>query len=553
MTTIETSEQSGAGSESGPGPLAGRREWLGLAVLLLPLLLVSMDVSVLYFAVPFIGRALEPTGTQQLWILDMYGFVLSGLLIVMGALGDRIGRRRLLLVGAALFGGASLAAAYAHNAETLIAARALLGVGGAALMPSTLALIRTMFVDPKQRGTAIALWTAVMTGGISLGPILSGLLVEHFWWGSIFLINVPAMAILLFLVPVFVPRHRGLAQGPFDLIGAVLSLGTLLPVVYGIKEIARSGAATLPVLSIGFGLIVGTLFVRRQLTAAHPLLDLELLRMRAFGGSVVANVLSMFAIVGFAIFTTQYLQSVLGMSPLRAALWSLVPSGAVAVATPVATVLARRMDRVWVMCGGFVLAAGGFTVLAGARSDSSLGLLLGGSAVYAAGVVAVMTQVTEMAMGVAPADRAASASAVLESGSELGGALGMALLGTIGDAVYHRAMADTAPSGPARETLGGAQAVAADLPGNSGRALVDSARDAFCDGMNAAAIGAAVVMVVAAAYCARFLRGVPVANAGAEEGTSTPVAASVAEREKAEAGVGEAVDAVDVRAANGRA
>ncbi|MFI6586653.1 MFS transporter [Embleya sp. NPDC050493] len=509
MAIIETSERPGS------VPLAGRREWIGLAVLLLPLLLVSMDVSVLYFAVPFIGRALEPTGTQQLWILDMYGFVLSGLLILMGALGDRIGRRRLLLVGAALFGGASLVAAYAHNAETLIAARALLGVGGAALMPSTLALIRTMFADPGQRGTAIALWTAVMTGGISLGPILSGLLVEHFWWGSIFLINVPAMAILLFLVPVFVPRHRGLAQGPFDLIGAVLSLGTLLPVVYGIKEIARSGAATLPVLSIGFGLIVGAMFVRRQLTAAHPLLDLELLRMRAFGGSVVANVLAMFAIVGFAIFTTQYLQSVLGMSPLRAALWSLVPSGAVAVATPVATVLARRMDRAWVMCGGFVLGAGGFTILAGARPDSSLGLLLGGAAVYAAGVVAVMTQVTEMAMGVAPPDRAASASAVLESGSELGGALGMALLGTIGDAVYHRAMTDTAPSGPARETLGGAQAVAAHLPEDSGRALVHSAREAFCDGMSAAAIGAAVVMVVAAAYCARFLRGVPVANGDA--------------------------------------
>ncbi|WP_424640580.1 MFS transporter [Embleya sp. AB8] len=472
-----------------------------------------MDVSVLYFAVPFIGRALEPTGTQQLWILDMYGFVLSGLLIVMGALGDRIGRRRLLLVGAALFAGASLIAAYAHSAETLIAARAVLGVGGAALMPSTLALIRTMFADPKQRATALAIWTGVLTTGISLGPILSGVLVEHFWWGSIFLINVPAMAILLFLVPVFVPRHRGVGQGRFDLIGAVLSLGTLLPVVYGIKEIARTGAATLPVASIGVGLVLGALFVRRQLTAEHPLLDLELLRLRAFGGSVVANVLAMFAIVGFAIFTTQYLQSVLGMSPLRAALWSLVPSVAVAVATPVAALLARRVDRGWVMCGGFAVGGAGFAVLTGARPDSSLGVLLAGAAVYAAGVVAVMTQVTDMAMGVAPAERAASASAVLESGSELGGALGMALLGTIGDAVYHRAMVDRAPAGPARETLGGAQATAAQLPGDTGRALVDTARDAFCDGMSAAALGAVVVMAVAAGYCARFLRGVPAGGA----------------------------------------
>lgn len=497
-----------------PPALAGRREWIGLAVLLLPLLIVSMDVSVLYFAVPFIARALEPGGTEQLWILDIYGFVLAGLLIVMGALGDRIGRRRLLLVGAVLFAGASFAAAHAHSAQTLIAARAVLGVGGAALMPSTLALIRTMFADPRQRATAIAIWTGVMTGGISLGPILSGVLVEHFWWGSIFLINVPAMAVLLLLVPVFVPRHVGTAHGPFDLLGAVLSLGTLLPVVYGVKECARSGAGAGagPLAAIVVGLLVGFLFVRRQLTAKHPLLDLRLLRLRAFGGSLVANILAMFAIVGFAIFTTQYLQSVLGMSPLRAALWSLVPSAAVAVATPVAAVLARRVDRGWVMAGGFAIAATGFVVLGGVRANSPLVLLMIGSAVYAGGVVAVMTQVTDMAMGVAPAERAASASAVLESGSELGGALGMALLGTIGDALYHRAMADHAPPGPARETLGGAGVEAARLGGDAHDALLAAARDAFCDGMRAAAWGAAAVMVVAALYCARHLRGIPLAD-----------------------------------------
>ncbi|MYV97123.1 MFS transporter [Streptomyces sp. SID3343] len=506
----------GTRADGAPAGKAGRREWIGLAVLLLPLLLVSMDVSVLYFAVPFIGRALEPSGTQQLWILDMYGFVLSGLLIVMGALGDRIGRRRLLLVGAGIFAGASLAAAYSGSAEALIAARAALGVGGAALMPSTLALIRTMFVDAKQRSTAIAIWTAVMTGGISLGPILSGVLVEHFWWGSIFVINVPAMALLLLLVPVFVPHHRGTARGPFDAIGALLSLGTLLPVVYGIKESARSGVSPLSAASIAFGLIVGALFLRRQLTIEHPLLDVGLLRMRAFGGSVVANLLAMFAIIGFAIFTTQYLQSVLGMSPLEAAIWSLVPSLAVALAAPVAAMLAQRMDRGWVMSGGFALGAVGFAVLATVDQDSPLALTMTGAAVYAAGIVAVMTQVTEMAMGVAPPERAGSASAVLESGSELGGALGMALLGTIGDAVYHRAMTDTTAPGSARETLGGAQAEAARMPREAGDALVHAARDAFCDGMRAAAVGAAVVMVLASVYCVKVLRGVPVAGSGAE-------------------------------------
>jgi DHA2 family multidrug resistance protein-like MFS transporter len=517
--TIETR------AEGAPGAKAGRREWVGLAVLLLPLLLVSMDVSVLYFAVPFIGRALEPSGTQQLWILDMYGFVLSGLLIAMGALGDRIGRRKLLLVGAAIFAGASLAAAYSGSAEALIAARAALGVGGAALMPSTLALIRTMFVDATQRSTAIAIWTAVMTGGISLGPILSGVLVEHFWWGSIFVINVPAMALLLLLVPVFVPNHPGTARGPFDALGALLSLGTLLPVVYGIKESARSGVSVPAAASIAFGLIVGALFLRRQFTVEHPLLDVGLLRMRAFGGSVVANLLAMFAIIGFAIFTTQYLQSVLGMSPLKAAVWSLLPSLAVALAAPVAATLARRMDRGWVMSGGFAVGALGFAILATVDPDSSLALMMTGAAGYAAGIVAVMTQVTEMAMGVAPPERAGSASAVLESGSELGGALGMALLGTIGDAVYHRAMTDTAAPGSARETLGGALAEAARMPGDAGDALVRAARDAFCDGMRAAAVGAVVVMLVASGYCAKVLRGVsmPAAESAgeAEEGVES--------------------------------
>lgn len=199
--------------ENTSGPRAGRKEWTALGVLMLPLLLVSMDVSVLYFAIPYISEDLEPSATQQLWILDMYGFVLAGLLITMGALGDRIGRRRLVLVGAAVFGLASLAAAYADSAELLIAVRALLGLGGAALMPSTLALIRNLFHDAKQRAKAVTLWTAVMTTGISLGPVVSGLLLEHFWWGSVFLINLPAMGLLLLLVPFLVPETGGSGSG----------------------------------------------------------------------------------------------------------------------------------------------------------------------------------------------------------------------------------------------------------------------------------------------------------------------------------------------------
>ncbi len=237
------------------GPRAGRREWTGLAVLLLPLLLVSMDVSVLYFAVPFISRDLEPSSTQQLWIFDVYGFVLAGLLITMGSLGDRIGRRRLLLIGAVSFSLASLGAAYAHTAGELIAARAILGVAGATLMPSTLALIRNMFHDEKQRRTAIAIWTGGTTSGVALGPVLSGFLLDHFWWGSVFLINVPFMAMLLLLAPALVPEFRAPQAGRFDLLGSLLSLGAVLPVIYGIKEIAANGASAPRLAYIAVGVV----------------------------------------------------------------------------------------------------------------------------------------------------------------------------------------------------------------------------------------------------------------------------------------------------------
>ena len=325
MTFTSYTSQASNG-RPGPAPTAGRREWIALAVLLLPCLLVSMDVSVLYFAVPFLTAQLEPSAVQQLWILDVYGFVLAGLLITMGALGDRLGRRRLLLSGAVLFGLASCLAAYARSAEMLIAARALLGVGGATLMPSTLALIRNLFRDAHQRGKAIALWSAAVAGGIAVGPVLSGVLLEHFWWGSVFLVNTPAMALLLVCGPLLLPEFRNPAAGRFDLPGAALSLAAMLPVVYGIKEIARDGLAALPVAALVVGLLAAVGFVLRQRTARHPMLDLELFRHRGFSGSVLMNLLAMFAVVGCAVFFTQYLQTVRGMSPLRAALWHMVPS-----------------------------------------------------------------------------------------------------------------------------------------------------------------------------------------------------------------------------------
>jgi len=482
---------------------AGRREWTALAVLMLPLLLVSMDVSVLYFAVPFIARDLEPTATQQLWIFDVYGFVLAGLLLVMGAVGDRIGRRRLLLLGATGFGLASLAAAYASSAEMLIAARAVLGISGATLMPSTLALLRNLFRDDAQRATAVSVWTAVMGGGVALGPVLSGVLLAHFWWGSVFLVNLPAMVLLLVLVPVLVPEFRPARSGPFDLRGAVLSLSAILPTVWAVKELAAHGASTGRLVVLVAGLAFGALFVRAQRTGSHPMVDRELFRDRRFAGALAANLLAMFALVGNAIFTTQFLQSVLGMSPLRAALWSVAPTFAVMAAAPAAMALARRYRRTPVVAGGFATAAAGFLVLTRLGAGPGLVVVLIGAGILAVGLVAVMTVVADTALGVAPADRAGSASALLETSGELGGAFGMAVLGSIGAAVYRQqvvvpAGVDPLSADAARETLGGALAV--------GGRVVDSAREAFVAGMHVEAAAGAVLLLGAAAVVAAWGR-----------------------------------------------
>ncbi|MFI6474444.1 MFS transporter [Streptomyces sp. NPDC050516] len=476
---------------------AGRREWTALAVLMLPLLLVSMDVSVLYFAIPFISEDLAPSSTQQLWILDMYGFVLAGLLITMGALGDRVGRRKLVLAGAGVFGLASVAAAYADSPQLLIAVRALLGVGGAALMPSTLALIRNLFHDEKQRATAVTAWTGVMTAGISFGPVVSGALLEHFWWGSVFLINLPAMLLLLILAPLLLPEVRQPSSGRFDWPSAVLSLAGLLPVIQGVKELARNGVALPPILMImaGFGLLY--VFVRRQSRLAHPLVDLELLRRRGYGGAVLANLFAIAATVGMAVFLTQYLQSVLGKSPFEAALWSLVPATGAFVGAPTGAVLARRFDRGTVMACGFAVSAGGFLALTWVRTDSALWFTLAACAVYTSGLVAAMALANELALGAAPPERAGSAAAVLESGQELGGALGMAVLGSVGAAVYRHGMGD-APAA-ARETLGGALA---SLHG----ADLEAAFSAFTRGLDFAALCAAALMAGASGLALTLLR-----------------------------------------------
>jgi DHA2 family multidrug resistance protein-like MFS transporter len=493
----------------GAAPRAGRREWIALAVLLLPLLLVSMDTSVLLYAVPFITKALHPSSTEQLWMYDVYGFVLAGLLITMGAVGDRIGRRRLLLGGALFFGLASLGAAYAGNAGELIAARAVQGIAGATLMPSTLALIRNLFQDEGQRRKAIGVWTGGLVGGVMLGPVLSGILLDHYFWGSVFLINLPFMLMLVVLGPILLPEYRTAQTGRFDLLGALLSFGAVLPIVFGVSEIAENGLDPVRAGAIAAGLVVGGLFLLRQRKAAHPMLELRLLRSRGYTGALLTNLIGSFALLGNAMFLTQYLQSVLGMSPLKAALWSLAPSLGVGAVIGIAGALAKVIDRAYVLAGSFAVITAGYGVQATLlRADSRLWVLMVGAALLACGAVGATTLGNELLMSAIPPERAGSAAAVNETVGELGGALGMAILGSIGAAVYRQHLGTDVPAG-ARSTLGGAVATAAQLRAEASAHLLGAARAAFTDSVNIVSVVGGAIMALAAVLTALFLRVVP--------------------------------------------
>ena len=482
-------------------PRAGRREWTALAVLALPLLLVSMDVSILYFAVPDIARDLHATSTQQLWIFDVYGFVLAGLLVTMGAVADRVGARLLLLIGAVAFSATSVMAAYAESAGQLILARALLGIGGATLMPSTMSMIRTLFHDDRQRGQAIGIWTGVMTAGVGLGPVLSGVLLAHFWWGSVFLVNLPAMALLLGVGPVLLPKGERRRGVPFDVLSSVLSLAAILPTIYGIKEWAAHGSELRWVACIAVGLALGAVFLRRQLRHPHAMIDPGLLRNRVFTTAVGTNAIGTFALVGNAVFMTAYLQLVLDYSPLRAALWSLVPTVGVGFSAPFASGLAHRFGATRVAAGGMVFAAAGFGALTRAGTDSLL-LVLVGAGVLACGLVGALTVGSELVLAAVKPEQAGSGSAVSEAGTELGGALGIALLGSIGTAAYRSFAGDHLPTeavhSPAAGSLPGALTTAAGMPTSLGEQVLAVSRDAYMHGLHVAALAGAAVLLVAA-------------------------------------------------------
>ena len=492
---------------------AGRREWIGLAVIALPCLLYSMDLTVLELAVPKLSADLKPTSSQLLWIMDVYGFLLAGLLITMGTLGDRIGRRRLLLIGAAAFGAASVLAAFSRSAEMLIASRAVLGVAGATLAPSTLSLIRNMFEDPDQRAFAIGVWATSFAAGAAIGPLAGGVLLEFFWWGSVFLLAVPVMALLLVLGPALLPEFRDPEASRLDLLSAAMSLVAVLAMIYGLKQIAQNGIGWLPVFSIVAGVAAGVAFARRQRKLSDPLIDLQLFRAPAFNASLAAFLLSIFVIAGMFFFIAQYLQLVAGLSPLVAGLWTLPSAGGLIAGSMLAPLIARRVRPAFVMAGGLALSAVGFGLLTQVEADSGLTVLVAGSVIFSLGVAPVGTLATDLIVGSAPPEKAGSASGISETSAELGGALGIAVLGSIGTAVYRSevtyALPDEVPSGAAEtatDTLGGAVSVAGRLPGPLAADLLDAAREALAQSLQVAAMVSAALVFGTAVFAGVMLR-----------------------------------------------
>ncbi|KIE28363.1 MFS transporter [Streptomyces sp. MUSC 125] len=474
--------------------------WLALSVLVLAVLLVAVDATVLGLATPFISEDLNPTGTQLLWIGDVYSFVIAGLLVSMGSLGDRIGRKRILLGGAAAFGALSVLNAYATTPGVLILARALLGVAGATLMPATLALIRNLFHDPRERSLAVGVWGATASAGTAVGPIAGGFLLEHFWWGSVFLINLPVMAVLVLVGIRTLPESRNPNPGPWDLISVVLSLVGMIGVVYAVKEVSTHGVTRATLVSglLGVAALYG--FVHRQLTMPVPLLDMRLFRRRGFSGAVLADLLTVLGMSGLVFFLSQYLQLVQGRRPFEAGLAELPAAVGAVAAGLIAGRVARRFSVRAVVSGG--LAAVGLALAALTTLGQSTGYPALGAALLVVGIGAgfSFTVTADVILSSVPKDQAGAASAVSETAYELGAALGIALLGSIVTGVYRGFAGPADTPAEAHESLGAAVEASAHMPAHPAQALLSAARESFVHGLTlASGVGATVLLVTAGA------------------------------------------------------
>lgn len=483
-----------------PARKAGRREWLGLVAIALPCMLYSMDLTVIDLALPALSRALKPTSGELLWIVDIYGFLLAGSLITMGIIGDRIGRRRLLLFGAAGFGVASILGAFATSPATLIAARGLLGIAGATIAPSTLSLIRNLFDDARERTFAIGIWATSFSTGAAIGPPVGGLLLEHFWWGSAFLIGVPVVVLVLLLGPHLLPEFRSEQTNSIDWPSAVLSVLGVLPIIYGIKRAALGGSLTLAVAGVVVGVVACVTFLRRQRILRDPMLDLGLLRKPEFATALAINTLILFSLMAAFVFVAQLLQQVLDLPALKAGLCMLPAALGFVTGSQLAPQLVKHFAAPRIVAASLALATAGLGVLACIGAETGLGWVILGLVLLALGSSPAVTLMTDLVVGHAPPERAGAASALSETCGELGGALGIAILGTIGGAVYRARMAEAyiSGAGEALDTLGGALAVAEKSSPRDAAMLVTHARTAFVSGMQGAMLVASLVAAASA-------------------------------------------------------
>ncbi|AWS44270.1 MFS transporter [Streptosporangium sp. 'caverna'] len=503
------------------------QKWGTMAIAAVGGLVLSIDLTVLHLAIPRLVTDLHPSATQILWIADGYAFAIAALLITMGWLGDHIGRKRLLLIGVGAIAVTSTLTAYAPNAELLIVARVLLGAAGATFMPSALGLIRNVFRAHKERAMAVGMFTGVSALGVGMGPLVGGALLDHFWWGSVFLCNVPVMLVMFVAGVLLLPESRDPGSRTLDFPSVALSAAGVVGCIWAIKEMAANGVEVTRLVVGIVGAVLLVMFVRRQSRLADPLIDFRLFRIRAYSGSIVVNMIAMFSIIAQSLMFAQFWQLVLDWSPWQAGLAGLPSAvGGMIGGAALAPLLINLLGRARAITVGLVIGAGAFGASA-VLLDQQINYVLVFAAIMLTGLgMSITLAITsDTILATVPKTQAGSASAASETASQLGAALGIALLGSVVNAVYRSEV--SVPSGitgdPAARiggSLAGAVEAAAELPADLAGQAVAAARSAFVDALHINLYCSVALALAAAAVALLTLGSVPKIISDDAEGQS---------------------------------